>query len=69
MKKTTALRAESAAAGLKLPPPGAVIYIFLTGEPSQHDTFDLKPDATCQEFLPDADKSAPCSITAQSIKL
>ena len=32
-------------AGARLaPPPRAVIYLFLTGGPSQHDTFDMKPD-------------------------
>ena len=35
--------------------PRSVIYIFLTGGPSQHDTFDMKPDGPVDyrgEFLP-----------------
>ncbi len=33
---------RSLAAG-PAPKPKAVIYLFLTGGPSQHDTFDMKP--------------------------
>jgi hypothetical protein len=43
-----ALRGLAADAGSSLSPPKAVIYIFLTGGPSQHDTFDLKPDAPAE---------------------
>ena len=35
--------------------PRSVIYIFLTGGPSQHDTFDMKPDGPSEykgEFTP-----------------
>jgi hypothetical protein len=44
--------AEGSAPGAK---PRAVICIFLTGGPSQHDTFDLKPDGPAEfkgEFNP-----------------
>lgn len=37
------------------PSPKAVIYIFLTGGPSQHDTFDMKPEGPAEyrgEFQP-----------------
>ena len=30
-------------AGVPTTRPKSVIYIFLTGGPSQHDTFDMKP--------------------------
>lgn len=52
-----AWRNEAAAAGTgeKLPKPKSVIYLFLTGGPSQHDTFDMKPDGPAEykgEFSP-----------------
>ena len=34
---------SAAVAGDGAPKPRAVIFIFLTGGPSQHDTFDMKP--------------------------
>ncbi len=34
---------RSAVAATPAPKPRAVIHIFLTGGPSQHDTFDMKP--------------------------
>ncbi len=37
-------RSQAAQAGTALPTTKAVIYLFLTGGPSQHDTFDMKPD-------------------------
>lgn len=40
--------------------PRSVIYIFLTGGPSQHDTFDMKPDAPAEirgEFKPIATRT------------
>jgi hypothetical protein len=40
-----ALRAASAAQGERLAAPRSVIYIFLSGGLSQHDSFDPKPDA------------------------
>jgi hypothetical protein len=40
-----ALRAAGAARGAALPAPRAVIYLFLSGGLSQHDSFDPKPDA------------------------
>jgi uncharacterized protein (DUF1501 family) len=55
-----ALRGRAAAAGSKPPPPKAVIFIFLTGGPSQHDTFDMKPDAPAEirgEFQPIATRT------------
>ena len=39
-----ALRSQAAQSGATLPKPKTVIYLFLTGGPSQHDTFDMKPD-------------------------
>lgn len=41
--------------GTASPQPKSVIYIFLTGGPSQHDTFDMKPDGPAEykgEFNP-----------------
>src|SRR5262249_45930541 len=40
--------------------PRAVIFIFLTGGPSQHDTFDMKPDGPAEfkgEFNPIATRT------------
>jgi hypothetical protein len=48
-------RAAAADTGDNLPKPRSVIYIFLTGGPSQHDTFDMKPDGPSEykgEFNP-----------------
>lgn len=50
-----ALRAQAAETGASLPKAKAVIYVFLTGGPSQHDTFDMKPDGPAEykgEFKP-----------------
>ena len=49
------MRALAAESGTPLPKPKAVIYLFLTGGPSQHDTFDMKPDGPAEykgEFNP-----------------
>jgi hypothetical protein len=43
MADVAALRSLAAEAGTELPKPKTVIYLFLTGGPSQHDTFDMKP--------------------------
>lgn len=40
----SAWRAQAAETGTPLQKPKAVIYLFLTGGPSQHDTFDMKPN-------------------------
>lgn len=48
-------RAQAAETGANLPKAKAVIYVFLTGGPSQHDTFDMKPDGPAEykgEFRP-----------------
>ena len=48
-------RAAAAAAGLPLAHPKAVLYLFLSGGPSQHDTFDMKPEGPAEykgEFDP-----------------
>ncbi len=48
-------RAEAAERQASLPKPKSVIYLFLTGGPSQHDTFDMKPDGPAEykgEFHP-----------------
>ena len=49
------VRSQAAQAGVSLSKPRSVIYIFLTGGPSQHDTFDMKPDGPVEfkgEFNP-----------------
>lgn len=46
-------QAEASSAGQSS--PRAVIYLFMTGGPSQHDTFDMKPDGPTEykgEFNP-----------------
>lgn len=48
-------RQAAVAAGTDAPKPKSVIFIFLTGGPSQHDTFDMKPDGPVEfkgEFNP-----------------
>ena len=48
-------RAQAAEAGATLAKPKSVIYVFLTGGPSQHDTFDMKPEGPSEykgEFQP-----------------
>ena len=50
-----AWRSAAARAGTPLARPKSVIYIFLTGGPSQHDTFDMKPEGPAEykgEFSP-----------------
>ena len=50
-----ALRRRADAADKPAPKPNSVIYVFLTGGPSQHDTFDLKPNGPAEykgEFNP-----------------
>lgn len=45
--------------------PKAVIYLFLTGGPSQHDTFDMKPDGPADfkgEFNPIATRTPGIQI-------
>ncbi len=45
--------------------PKAVIFIFLTGGPSQHDTFDMKPDGPAEykgEFKPIATRTTGIRI-------
>jgi len=51
----TQFHAAAAEAHKELPKPKSVIYLFLTGGPSQHDTFDMKPHAPAEvrgEFHP-----------------
>src|SRR5688572_15095153 len=43
-----AWRNAAAAAEQKAAKARSVIYIFLTGGPSQHDTFDMKPDGPAE---------------------
>ena len=55
MADVAAWRCQAAQAGTELPKPKAVIYLFMTGGPSQHDTFDMKPDGPSEyrgEFRP-----------------
>src|SRR4029079_17459265 len=50
-----AWRARSAATGGVTPKARSVIFLFLTGGASQHDTFDMKPDGPADfkgEFNP-----------------
>jgi hypothetical protein len=59
------LRCQAADAGTTPAPPKAVIYLFLTGGPSQHDTFDMKPDGPVEykgEFNPIATKTPGIQI-------
>lgn len=58
-------RAAAAEAGQAPAKPKAVIYVFLTGGPSQHDTFDMKPDGPVEyrgEFRPIATKTPGVQI-------
>lgn len=55
MSQIAALRTQGAESGTSAPKAKAVIYVFLTGGPSQHDTFDMKPDGPVEykgEFKP-----------------
>lgn len=55
MENVARWRQTAAEAGTAVPRPKAVIYIFLTGGPSQHDTFDMKPEGPAEykgEFTP-----------------
>ncbi|WP_231962009.1 DUF1501 domain-containing protein [Symmachiella dynata] len=45
MSDVTALRAQAAHTGAPQPPVKSVIYIFLSGGLSQHESFDMKPEA------------------------
>ena len=52
MGQVESWRCQAAGASAR---PRSVIYIFLTGGPSQHDTFDMKPDGPSEykgEFTP-----------------
>ena len=58
-------RGQTAMAASDLPPKRSVIYIFLTGGPSQHDTFDMKPDGPSEykgEFNPIATRTPGLQI-------
>lgn len=73
MTDVAAWRAAAATRGTA--PSGstkAVIYIFLTGGPSQHDTFDMKPDGPSEyrgEFSPIATKTPGVQICEHLPKL
>jgi len=65
MADVAAWRGQAADAGTTLPRPKAVIYLFLTGGPSQHDTFDMKPDGPSEyrgEFSPIATRTPGTQI-------
>lgn len=58
-------RAAAVESGSAAPKPRAVIYIFLTGGPSQHDTFDMKPEGPAEykgEFSPIATRTPGIEI-------
>jgi hypothetical protein len=60
-----AWRSQAQAAGADLPKPRSVIYLFLTGGPSQHDTFDMKPEGPAEykgEFRPIATRTPGIEI-------
>lgn len=64
MADVAAWRAE-AAERAAAPKPKAIIYLFLTGGPSQHDTFDMKPDGPAEykgEFQPIATRTPGIQI-------
>lgn len=46
MSDVAALRSQAAHSGAQKPPVKSVIYIFLSGGLGQHDSFDMKPEAT-----------------------
>ena len=53
--------ADSVPSGAVRPKPKSILLVFLTGAPSHHDTFDMKPDAPAEirgEFKP-IDTSVP----------
>jgi uncharacterized protein (DUF1501 family) len=60
-----ALRSAASEAGHTLPRAKSVIFLFLTGGASQHDTFDMKPQAPAEirgEFSPIATLTPGTSI-------
>jgi hypothetical protein len=60
MADVAALRAGAGGIPTRRSSPKAVIFIFLSGGPSQHDTFDMKPDAPAEirgEFRPIATRT------------
>jgi hypothetical protein len=65
MANVASWRCRAAEAGTELSPPKSVIYLFLTGGPSQHDTFDMKPNGPSEyrgEFSPIATKTPGIEI-------
>lgn len=58
-------RSQAQASGVPLSKPRGVIFIFLTGGPSQHDTFDMKPEGPAEykgEFSPIATRTPGIEI-------
>lgn len=67
-----AWRTQAAESKQHLPTPKSVIYLFLTGGPSQHDTFDMKPDGPAEykgEFEPIATSTPGIQICEHLPKL
>jgi hypothetical protein len=65
MADVAAWRSAVHAAGSPLPRPRSVIFLFLTGGPSQHDTFDMKPEGPAEfkgEFNPIATRTPGIEI-------
>ena len=65
MADVSAWRCRAAESGTALSPPKSVIYLFLTGGPSQHDTFDMKPHGPSDyrgEFNPIATRTPGIQI-------
>jgi hypothetical protein len=65
MADVAAWRAAAAETDTPAPRARAVIFLFLTGGPSQHDTFDMKPDGPAEfkgEFNPIATRTPGIQI-------
>ncbi|MGE5192954.1 MAG: DUF1501 domain-containing protein [Deltaproteobacteria bacterium] len=65
MADVAAWRSAAQAAGSPLPRPRSVIFLFLTGGASQHDTFDMKPEGPAEfkgEFNPIATRTPGIEI-------
>lgn len=65
MAEVAGWRQQAQAASVQTSAPKSVIFLFLTGGASQHDTFDMKPDAPAEirgEFNPIATRTPGLQI-------